>query len=235
MLDQKKLEYIKLDGETVFEHNIKQDKEKYEIYKKAKEEGKIKEFDPIIIHRLRKLYYGLLTGLIYMYYYPTDFGTLGNKAEIFTHAIKDKNYKLVHGTTNSSRNIPFFRYGENHLDWNSWFEVEEGNKEWVYDLFSLLKIEKNIYYKLEDPYVNKIYSKEELTSHPGRVEDEYDTYHNGFDYLLLDIIPDIEKRMETHPYKNLLKPELDRFKYEIDYERIVLENKEIIKRNNKKK
>ena len=223
MKDKNKLHNtIKLDGETIFIHNIKQDKEKLEIFNKALQERKIELFDQTIISRLRKLYYGFLTGLIYVYYEPTNNDNIGNKAELFTHAISDKEYKLVHGKTDST-NIPFFMYGVENLDSNIWFEVKEGHKTWVYDIFSLLKIEKSIYYKLENPKVSKAIDKKYIVNHPGREEDEYNTYHNGMDFMLLKMIPEMEKKMSAHPFKDILSSEISRFKNQVDFETIKLE------------
>ena len=222
MLDKENLKTIELDGETIFEHNIKQNKEKFEIFNKAQKEGKIQQFDQAIIRKLRNLYFGFLSGLIYIYYYPTSFSNLGNKAELFTHVIKDKEYKLVHGQTDSVRDIPFFMYGVEHLDNNIWFEVQEGHKTWIYDMFSLLKIEKSIYYKLENPKISKVIDKKYIVNHPAREEDEYNTYHNGMDFMLLKMIPEMEKKMNTHPFKNILSSEIDRFKIKSDFKSIKL-------------
>lgn len=48
---------IKLSGETVFHHNISQDKERLDIYNQAVADGKIMEFDQTTLTRLKKLYY----------------------------------------------------------------------------------------------------------------------------------------------------------------------------------
>ncbi len=224
MIDGKELYgSIKLNGETVFFHNLSQDKDKLELYKKAVTDGKITNFDQTTITRLRKLYYGFYSGLIYMYYEPTNFNNIANKTELLTHTMEDKEYKIVHGDTDSTRNIPFFMYGVKHLDSNSWLEVEEGQKVWVYDLFSMLKIEKSIYYKLENPKVNRVIPKSAIMDHPGRERDDYRTYHNGFDFMLVGIIPDMEKNMAIHPFKEILSPEITRFKKEINFEDMVLE------------
>lgn len=214
---------IKLKGETVFHHNISQDKEKLEIYNKAVAEGKITHFDQTTITRLRKLYYGLYSGLIYMYMEPTTFNNIGNKVELLTHVFEDKKYNLVHGDIDSTQKIPFFMYGVEHLDSNSWIEVEEGNKTWVYDTFSLMKIEKEVYYKLENPKVNKVIPKRAIMEHPGRDRDDYTVYHDGFNYMLIGVFGELEKRMDSHPFKQILAPELTRFKKEINFDDILLE------------
>lgn len=228
---------IQLNSETIFYHHISQDKDKLEIYKKALAEGKITDFDQTTITRLRKLYYGLYSGLIYMYMEPTTFNNIGTKAELLTHALDDKEYNLVHGNTNSTRDIHFFMYGVEHLDFNSWLEVEEGNKIWVYDLFSLKKIEKEVYYKLENPKVELVLSKASIMGHPGRDNDDYTFYHDGFNFVLIGVFEALEKALETHPYKHILSPELTRFKRKINFDEIALEwNKELMetKRNHSK-
>ena len=104
----------------------------------------VKSFDQEIISELRKCYYGVFSGLIYIFSTDTTFSNIDNKVELLTWIFKDKNIKLVKGSTNSTRNILFYEYGQGHLDYNLWIEVEEGNKTWVYDLFSLLKINLEI-------------------------------------------------------------------------------------------
>ena len=136
-------ESIQLDGETIFFHHLSQNKEKLELYKRAVLEGKITEFDPTTLTRLRKLYFAFYSGLIYLFYEPTTFDNIGNKLELLTYALEDKKFQIVHGDTDSTREIHFFLYGSKHLDYNSWIEVEEGQKIWVYDLFSLLRFEKD--------------------------------------------------------------------------------------------
>ncbi len=214
---------IKLNKETVFHHNISQDKDKLDIYNKAITDGKILEFDPTTLTRLRKLYYAFYSGLIYMFYAPTNFNNIASKLELLTHTMEDKEYQIVHGNTDSTRNIQFFMYGVEHLDFNSWIEVKEGQKVWVYDLFSMLKIEKEIYYKLEHPEIKQVVSKANIMDHPGRERDDFKTYHNGFDYMLIGLIPEMESNMSSHPFADILIPEITRFKKEIDFEKLVLE------------
>lgn len=214
---------IKLDGETVFHHYISQDKEKLDIYNQAISEGKITHFDQTTITRLRKLYYGLYSGLIYMYMEPTTFNNIGNKVELLTHVLEDKNYRLVHGNTESTQNIPFYMYGVEHLDFNSWLEVEEGNKTWIYDTFSLMKFEKEVYYKLENPKISKIVPKRAIMEHPGRDRDDYTIYHDGFNFALIGIFQKLDSTMSSHPFKQILAPELTRFKKEINFDDVLLE------------
>lgn len=227
ILEEKEKLYgsIKLDGETVFYHHISQDKEKIQIYKDAIKSGKINNFDQDTISKLRRMYYGFYSGLIYIYKDPTTFHNIGNKMHVLAYALSDKNYKIVHGYTDSTRDIPFFMYGVEHLDSNSWIEVEEGNKVWVYDLFSLLKIEKNVYEQLEHPTIKREIPKEAITSHPAYDRDEFRYFHDGFIEILLKEIPILEKNIENHPYKEILAPELVRYKQFINYDERLLKFK----------
>ena len=234
MLDSKEYGSIKLNKETVFHHYISQNKEKLDLYNQAIADGKITDFDQVILTRLRKLYYGIYSGLIYMYFEPTNFNNIGNKAELMTHVLEDKQYQLVHGNTDSTRNIPFFMYGVEHLDYNSWLEVQEGQKVWVYDLFSMLKIEKSVYYKLENPTVTKIVSKDAIMSHPGRDRDDYTFHADGGDFMLIEILPRMEQAMSSHPFSKILAPEITRYKKDINLDNVIAETHEILEEIQKK-
>ncbi len=234
MLESKEYGSIKLNKETIFHHYISQNKEKLDLYNQAVIDGKIIDFDQVIVTRLRKLYYGMYSGLIYMYFEPTHFNNIGNKAELMTHVLEDKQYQLVHGDTDSTRNIPFFRYGVEHLDYNSWFEVQEGQKVWVYDLFSMLKIEKSVYNRLENPTVTKIVSKDAIMSNPGRDREDY-TFHADFgDFMLIEILPKMEQAMASHPFSKILAPEITRYKKDIDFDNMITETHEILEEIQKK-
>lgn len=224
-------EIIKLNGETIFHHNIAQNKDKLDVYNKAVEDGKITEFDQTTLTRLRKLYYAFYPALIYIFYEPTTFKNIGNRLELLTNTMDDREYQIVHGDTDSTRNIPFSMYGVEHLDYNSWLEVKEGQKVWVYDLFSMLKIEKEIYYKLENPEIRQVVSKSKIMSHPGRERGDFKIYQNGFSYMLIKIIPEMEKNMATHPFADILIPEITKFKEKIDFEKLVLDFNTETKRN----
>ena len=220
---------IFLDQETVFHHHLSENKEKIDIYNNGILTGKIRYFDETTRKRLSKLYYGMYSGLIYMYAFPTDFNNIGNKIELLTYALDNKNYKIIHGETDSTREIPFFMYANiNHLDSASWIEVDDGITTWVYDPFSLLQIEKGTFYKLEHPTVKREITKDLIESHPRREDDDYSFHHDGGDLVLLTVFPQLEKYLPHHPFRDILAPELDRYKKDIDYDSISLREEEEI-------
>ena len=230
-METPKAKSIYLDQETVFHHHISQDQDKLKIYNEALETRKIRYFDETTRRRLSKLYYGMYSGLIYMYAFPTDFNSVGNKIELLTYALNDKDYTICHGQTDSTRDIPFFMYANHqHLDSASWVEIEDGNTTWVYDPFSLLQIEKETYHKLEHPEITNKISANVIRNHPRREEDDYTYHHDGFDYMLLDIFPRFEEYLPHHPYKDILGPELDRYKKDIDYDSISIREEEMFRK-----
>lgn len=216
---------IKLDGETVFYHHLSQNNEKLKIFKNALNDGKIMMFDQSLMSRLRKMYYGFYSAIIYIFGYPTSFENMGNKLELLVHALEDKDYKIVHGITDSVREIPFFMYGVKHLDCNSWIEVDEGDKIYVYDLFSLMKFDMDVYYRLENPSKTVEYSKSAIINNEEYDRDNFKTYNDGFNFMLVKTIPMMVASLPKHPFRSILEPEISRFKKEIGYDDVELEYK----------
>lgn len=200
---------------SIFLQNLEKNKTKLNLYNDGIKKGLIQPFDQEVLTNLRNLYYGCISGIIYIYGMATDCGTIANKMILLRYALDDRNFQIVHGNTYSTENIFFDKYN-NNLDNNSWIEVKEGNKEWVYDPFSLLKIEKNLYYQIEEPEVFRIISKKDVESHPGRIDDDYYRFDEGGKEFLTFILPSIEKNLKNNPHKDFLKAEISRFKEEVD-------------------
>lgn len=216
MIDYKKLYGVsKVKGETTFISYIKKKDDLYQKLMYGFKNNLVKSFDQEIISELRKCYYEVFSGLIYIFSTDTTFSNIDNKAELLTWIFKDKNIKLVKGSTNSTRNILFYEYGQGHLDYNLWIEVEEGNKTWVYDLFSLLKMEKEFYYELEDPMIEKIYLKDVLD-----LNKDFSSFSNQYDNLLCDMIDKLKESLEDSPYNELLIPEIIRYEDNISKEKV---------------
>ena len=191
-------------------------REQEEYYIKKKEEGDLKAKEKLIEHNLR------LVVFLAKKYENTgvdleDLVSIGNIGLIkgINTFSSDKNIKLVKGSTNSTRNILFYEYGQGHLDYNLWIEVEEGNKTWVYDLFSLLKMEKDFYYELEEPKIEKIYLKDVLD-----LNKDFSSFSNQYDNILYEMIDKLKESLEDSPYKELLIPEIIRYEDNISKEKV---------------
>lgn len=216
---------INLNGYSVFMYHLLNNTDKSSFFFDAQKKGLITDFDPVTMTRLRKMYYAFFSAIIYLYYEPTDFNNIANKLELLSHAFEDKKFRIVHGDTNSTKNISFYLYGVNHLDYNSWLEVDDGNKVWVYDLFSLLRFEKNTYYEIEQPTIRKIIDSDYINSHPGRIDTSYQNFSDGFIEILFNYMEEMEHNLDTHPFKGILIPEITRFKKDINYDELYLKSK----------
>lgn len=206
-------------NKTLFFNNLSHNREKMKIFQEAYQQGLIQSFDEEVLNRLRHVYYGCLSGLLYLYVTPTSFLNIGNKLEILTHVFSDIDYRVVHGEIESTRKIMFAKYGVEHLDFNSWIEVKQDDKVWVYDTFSMLKIERGTYYKLEDPLIRKIIKKSTIEAHPARYEDDFSMIRD--EWMLVGFIPKIEQSLVNNPHRDMLEIELAKFKCEVDYDDVV--------------
>lgn len=207
-------------SESIFIQELKQDKTRYDKFLKAKELYLITEFDEEIKSRLRKIYWGgFFQALLYLYYMPTDFETIGNKVELLTASLEGEEFQIVHALTNSSRNTPFYKYDHKHLDFNSFIEVKRGRNIWVYDLYSMLKFDKSVYYSLESPqnHLNdatelsllKVTSSEKLKQVKKMLAEEIDySLHLKEIYLkTMEKIP--EMLTKDHPFYDFILKEIE--------------------------
>lgn len=207
---------------TFYKH-LSKDEEKLKIFKEGISQGKITPFDVGTLSRLRRIYYSCYSALIYIYGIETSFRTIGNKVELMTLAFENDDYTIIHANTDSTREIPFFTYQQEHLDSNSYLEVKRGRKTLIYDLFSMLVFEKEIYERLEHPDVIRISTKEKVQFLPTHNDDK-ESFSKPHDlWLACRFIPFIEQNLENSPYKEILSKELLRYKDEIDFEKVLLE------------
>lgn len=208
-------------SETIFFQHLSKKEEKLKLFQKGLEEKLITPFDPTILTRLRKTYYSFYSGLLYLYVEPTDFETIGNKIEILTHVLENDDYRIVHADTDSTREIHFNEYQEKHLDFSSFIEIKRGHKTYVYDPFSLLCFEKNLFYQLEHPEIRRSVPKEIIQRNAAYQEDDFQTPHDT--WMLVEFLPRMAKIIAKSPYKDFLEKELTRYKEEVSYEDVVLD------------
>ena len=87
-------------------------KEQLKIYKEGLLSGSIKPFDQITLSKLKRIYYGYYTGLIYMYLDETTEDNLFNKIDLLLKVLEDKDITLVHASITSVKS-------------SSWVEVND--------------------------------------------------------------------------------------------------------------
>jgi hypothetical protein len=206
--------------DSLFYKNLCNNSLKLKLFKEGLRNGLIQEFDQGMITKLRKLFYGNISCSLYLYGFPTTNDTIGNKAFIITQVFNNYNYYVVCGDVCSTREIDFTNYNQGALNYNTWIEVNISNKIWVYDIISMLKIEKDLYYKLEEPVIDKKTSKDVIINSLGNE----DNFYNTNDYFVsLVIVPVIEEYLKYNPYRAIAKQELITYKRFIDYESVRLE------------
>ncbi len=203
--------------ETIFYQHLKKYSDRLDLYNNGIKDGKIKEFDLELLSKLKNINYGGMPSNIYIYAFPTNFETIGNKVEILSWVYK--NYKIVHGFTNSTNEIAFNKYNSKHLDYNSWIEVNYGSNDYVIDLFSMLIIEKKLYYEIENPKIIKVVTSDQVNSHPAREDNEFSEAFVSPDSFIM-VIDTLDYLTKISPYKEYLEKEIAKFKSKIDFEQI---------------
>lgn len=213
--------------ETLFVQLINKDPVKKNIYLKALQDNKIRHFDPNTMSKLKRMFFGYLSGIIYMYYTPTTETSIGNKVEMLSVILKDKEMSIVHGDTDSARIINSIESeSREQIKFNSWIEVVEGNKTWVYDPFSMMMIDKDVYYELEHPTIKQIIPKNDVNYILSQSSDKFDKFNDAFGFMLYSFIEKADRNFYDHPFSDILVPELSRFKQAIHYDDCVLEWKD---------
>lgn len=211
--------------DNLFYKELSKNKEKLQKFKNAIKKGKIMPFDVATLSKLRRIYYSCYSGIIYLYGEETNFETIGNKVEILSHVFAAEDYNIVHAETDSTRDIAFFKYQRKHLDFNSYYEIKRGTKTYIYDTFSMLMFEKEVYEELEHPKISRIVPKKLIQSNPLSSEDR-EAYRKPHDlWLIRTLIVSLERSLENNPYQEILKKEIARYKEEIGYEDLLLSNR----------
>ena len=208
--------------ETIFYSHIKENTNRLALYNKGISDGKIQEFNLELLAKLKKTIYGGIPGNIYLYAFPTNFETIGNKIEILAWVFKNEKYKIIHANTNSTKEIMFYKYNSKHLDFNSWIEVKNGPKEYVIDPFSMLMIEKELYYEIENPEIIKVITSDEIDNHSIRSDIDFSEAFASYDSLLI-LMDTLEQLAKISPYKKYLEKEIEKLKAKVDYNQMKLD------------
>lgn len=206
-------------AETVFMQELKKDKKRYQEFLRASKLYLVTEFDEEIKSRLRTIYWGgFFQALLYMYYMPTDFETIGNKVELLAKAFEGEEYNIIHASTRSVRTTHYYEHNQQHLDFNSYIEIKRGNNTWVYDLYSMLKFDKEVYESIEEPrsHINDLedislldistsYKVEQVKKLVG--EDDYSLHCIEIYVKLMEKI--VEFVNENHPFREQILKEIE--------------------------
>jgi len=224
------------------------DKELWNLYLRKKElllnygfkNKLIHKYDDILINNLRKVYFGGVPASIILLCAKLCNGYCFDKALLLTLGFDEsEEFRLVTAKIDEISLNPKYIDEAEELDTindgkHRFVErVMKDGTTWVYDTTLGLVFEKELYYKMESPIVTKVSDKKSIIEFF-----EYQDIKNADierdKYSLPLTIPNIELivNSEKHFYSDIVKAELKRFKEEINYDDIVREFNEGIRKRN---
>ena len=225
--------------------SMKLDQLKWNLYLKKKKllyfygfaNGLIHSYEKELIENLRKVYYGGVPASIMLLCHGICNGHCYDRALLITFGFGDDDFNLVDGDIDGITLNPKYgsRRKEKHFSNHCFVErTKKDGTTWVYDTSSGLVFEKKLYYAIQRPKITKINSKQATLNYI-----EYQEIKNANPerdkYVLPIIIPQIEAMANsgTEMYEKDLKEEIERFKQEINYEGIIEEIEQDMKKTRK--
>ncbi len=217
-------------------------KKRKKLYIYGAKNGLIHDYEQELIENLRHVYYGGIPASILLLCNRACNGYCYDRALLICHGFEDDEFKIVDADIDGIALNPIIidKYNkaiENGNSWNHYANhcfVERTKKDgttWVYDTSIGLVFEKNLYYELQNPIITKINDKQATLDYF-----EYQDVKNADiekdKYVIPLILPNIEAAAEYDDdwYSQALKEEIKRFKKEINYDAIVKEIEEDMKR-----
>lgn len=142
-----------------------------------------------------------------------------------------KDARVVHADIETLR----ITAGDEHAE-HSFVETTDfgDGKTWVVDTSMGMIFEKNYYYKMEKPKINKVYTKDECLLNPSVMESIVSDFNNER-YILPMILPFVEaavnksNHIHTALYRKKLIDEIANFKKAVNYDAIKTEVDEDIR------
>lgn len=200
--------------------------------------GMIHAYEKDLIENLRHIYYGGIPASILLLHGKLSNGHCYDRGTLITLGFGKDDFQVVDADIDSLKLNPqlISKYREGILSEyypNHCFaeRIKEDGTTWVYDTSLGLVFEKNLYYKLQNPKITKINDRD-TTLKFLYYDFQKDSNIQKDKYSLPIILPNIEANMNpTQPfYLEQLKEEIAILKKEIDYDSIVKEVCEDMKR-----
>lgn len=183
--------------------------------------GLIKKYDNNTIKKLRSYNYNGLPLSVILLYKKLCNGNCYDCSMFLSLAFKDENYKIIEANIDSLKYNPIYKekyknYKKYHNYSNHCFieKKEKDGSTWVYDTSLGLKINKKLYYMMENPKINKVYkNKQDKTTKNNIINN--DTSNDDIVYM----IEAIEKNFIPIQkiYTKILYKELKLYKEKINY------------------
>ena len=191
--------------------------------------GLVKAYGPELLLKLRNVYYGGLPASVLLYIGNLCGGYCYDRALLITLGFDEEDeFQLVDANINSVLLNPFYieRHRESsNKNWanHCFAERVEDGITWVYDTTKRFKIEKGLYYKLENPQVTEVNDKQTVMNYIEYQEIKSADIERD-KYLLPFVIPYIEETIEHQEFdREIAKYELETFKGVVHYDDIFQE------------
>lgn len=193
------------------------------------ENGLVQLYDDELLDRLRKVYYGSVPATILLLHRGMANGHCYDRAALVTLGFGDDDFRLVYADVNNIKLNPEYidlyrGVDDGYADHCFAERVREDGTVWVYDTSSGFVFDRDLYYELENPVIRHTNDRKSTLEFL-----DNDFYRNADierdKYALPLILPNLERNMEAvQPfYDELLRWEIDYLKENIDYDGIVAE------------
>jgi len=173
--------------------------------------GLIKPYEYELIERLRNVYYGGCPASILLLMNKMCNGMCYDRSMLITMGMDD--FQLVNGAIKGLE-LRFGLESANH----SWAE----SNGWVYDTSLGYKIEKDLYYQMEEPLINKINSKQSCLDYI-EYQEILEADIEKDKYVVPMLMPIWESLIPTSLFPEWLEQEITLFKEQIKYDELCQE------------
>ncbi|MDO4283286.1 MAG: hypothetical protein Q4D02_06565 [Clostridia bacterium] len=181
---------------------------------KALARGEILTYEEELIQRLRHVYYGFLPASALLLIDDYCNGYCADRSMLITMGMDD--FKLVRADVRSLA----INYGREHA-YHSFVEHDG----YVYDTSLGCKIKKEVYYKIENPRIRKIDTMKECMCFPEYRAILHTDIQNEKMFLPVTM-PMIMEAIQRATFKERATYELELFKQEIEYDKMLQESME---------
>ena len=126
------------------------------------DDGDVTIYDDALIDNLRNIYIGEIPASIIIMMKDYCNGLCLYRSLLIAAALQNDNFKLIKANTNTLRKNPELiakaEYNDNQNFYTHYFieYIDETGDEWIYDTSLMFKIDKELYYDMENPEIIEI-------------------------------------------------------------------------------
>ncbi|MBQ9019111.1 MAG: hypothetical protein IJ097_02205 [Bacilli bacterium] len=185
----------------------------------GKIQGLVKEYDNELLENLRYIYCGGIPATILLLDYNLVQKHCYDRARLITLGFLGDKAKVIHADVDGLKYQPKYlekyqngELGDNYANHCFVEREEKDGRTWVYDTSLGYVIEKNLYYKMQNPKITKIEDFKDTIDYLYNIMLDEDNIN--LSKYIQKILEEIEKNQKPvqECYKEKLKKEIERFK-----------------------